>query len=138
MVRMKFAGLSLGAAAVVRAFAYGGVCPIDYRGMIGVVGDDGMLGSCRSVWRGCSGLAVGGPMAGGVSWPASSGIAPLPVSKRPPIRPVGVRPLGELTVFVIVATMLQAVVMGWGLWLFDGLRRDLHLMKKARRGTKPG
>jgi len=43
----------------------------------------------------------------------------------------GRRPLGELTVFVIVATVLQAVVMGWGVWLFDGLRRDLALNEEV-------
>lgn len=66
-------------------------------------------------------------MADGVDWSAKARGAPLPVSKRPPIRPVGVRPLSGLLGFVIVAAVLQALLMAWGIVLFDGLRRDLAL-----------
>lgn len=62
-------------------------------------------------------------MAEVLSWAANSGDAPLPVPKRPPIRPAGVQPMGVLTSLLIAATLLQAATVGWGAWMFEQMRR---------------
>lgn len=62
-------------------------------------------------------------MADELALSVESGCSPLPASKRPPIRPGVVGGLGVVTAFVIVATVLWALVCGYGAWQYEVLRR---------------